>query len=170
LCWHTYVAPQHKVKKGRKRGGGTGGGMQPGETTQSTTSSTRLFSRAGIGALRIYTHTHTPALPLACLYVVRKTSREINRKFFLLPFAPIRHKTQTGTQRSRDSNSRQQQQHTHTYIYILAVYTRVDDHHRRRIFFFLQFLALHGQPFSIDKIFVYAPTFFFNLFLLLPPN
>lgn len=142
--------------------------MQPGETTQSTTSSTRLFSRAGIGALRIHTHTHTPALPLACLYVVRKTSREINRKFFLLPFAPIRHKTQTGTQRSRDSNSRQQQQHT--YIYILAVYTRVDDHHRRRIFFSLQFLALHGQPFSIDKIFVYAPTFLFIFSFSYPPQ
>jgi hypothetical protein len=95
--------------------------MQPGETTQSTTSSTRLFSRAP-GQRSIYTYPHSLSLLFLwhVLDVVRKTSREINRKFFSLLFLspPLRpfatkHKQQRD---SSSSNSRQQQQHIYTLL------------------------------------------------------
>lgn len=134
----TYTVEREREKKkrvyaGKKKKREGMKEMQPGETTQSTTSSTRLFSRAP-GQRNIYTYPHSLSLLFLwhVLDVVRKTSREINRKFFSLlllspppprrrAFRPFATKHKHEQQRDSSSNSRQQQQHIYTTTILCAV-------------------------------------------------
>jgi hypothetical protein len=107
------------MQERRRRRGGNEGDAAGRNNTVNNIFHPALFPRA-----RPEEYIHIPPLSLLFLWhvldVVRKTSREINRKFFSLLFLspPLRpfatkHKQQRD---SSSSNSRQQQQHIYTLL------------------------------------------------------